>query len=223
MPLLRHEHNIRGKPQCYVFSEVVILLYHSGCYLYSIRSIQCCRCDLSPGLRMPLPMIKWSFSRLDVGRSSSMLFPCTVYSPSFRRLVTYQKCKDTLHASLLLYMLLCSYNMKESKEGMQCRMWTSESLKTYESVFFRKQRKSFKKFHKERWKKSLCASYWLSGVMSMLSMLSLTSSVIFDFFLRVRDTSLWRTLFFLWLSTWAFCRKKDTDRKELINHEAFRP
>lgn len=43
---------------------------------------------LRAGLRIPLPMMKWSFSRLDVGRSSNMLLPCKPYSPSFRRFVT---------------------------------------------------------------------------------------------------------------------------------------
>lgn len=38
---------------------------------------------------MPLPMMKCSFSRLEVGRSSSMLLPCTVDSPSCSLLVTW--------------------------------------------------------------------------------------------------------------------------------------
>lgn len=55
---------------------------------------------LSPGLRIPLPMIKWSFSRLDVGRSSSMLLPWRPYSPSLRRLVTWK-------ASDYMIILIC--------------------------------------------------------------------------------------------------------------------
>lgn len=31
---------------------------------------------LRAGRKMPLPMMKWSFSRLEVGRSSNMLLPC---------------------------------------------------------------------------------------------------------------------------------------------------
>lgn len=38
--------------------------------------------NLNAGLRMPLPIMKWSFSRLEVGRSSSMLLPWSVDSPS---------------------------------------------------------------------------------------------------------------------------------------------
>lgn len=38
---------------------------------------------------MPLPMMKCSFSRLEVGRSSSMLLPRTVGSPSCSLLVTW--------------------------------------------------------------------------------------------------------------------------------------
>lgn len=44
--------------------------------------------DLMSGLKMPCPMIKWSFSRLDVGRSSSSALPLPVYSPSFSLLAT---------------------------------------------------------------------------------------------------------------------------------------
>lgn len=39
---------------------------------------------------MPLPIMKWSFSRLEVGRSSSMLLPCSVDSPSWSLFVTCQ-------------------------------------------------------------------------------------------------------------------------------------
>lgn len=43
---------------------------------------------LRAGRSIPLPMMKWSFSRLEVGRSSNMLLPWRLISPSFRRLVT---------------------------------------------------------------------------------------------------------------------------------------
>lgn len=49
---------------------------------------------LRAGLRIPLPMMKWSFSRLEVGRSSSILLPWRLCSPSVRRLVT---CKVSHH------------------------------------------------------------------------------------------------------------------------------
>lgn len=50
--------------------------------------------NLNAGLRMPLPIMKWSFSRLEVGRSSSMLLPWRVDSPSWSLFVTCQP--DTL-------------------------------------------------------------------------------------------------------------------------------
>lgn len=50
--------------------------------------------NLNAGLRMPLPIMKWSFSRLEVGRSSSMLLPWSVDSPSWSLFVTCQP--DTL-------------------------------------------------------------------------------------------------------------------------------
>lgn len=43
---------------------------------------------LRVGRKMPLPMMKCSFSRLEVGRSSSMLLPSSLGSPSVSRLVT---------------------------------------------------------------------------------------------------------------------------------------
>lgn len=46
------------------------------------------RWNLSDGLRIPLPMMKWSFSRLEVGLSSNMLLPWRLLSPSFRRFAT---------------------------------------------------------------------------------------------------------------------------------------
>lgn len=48
-------------------------------------------------------------------------------------------------------------------------------------------------------------------------MVLLTSSVILDFFFRVRDTSLCRTLFFLWLSergVWRYSEKRELQEKE---------
>lgn len=45
--------------------------------------------------------MKWSFSRLEVGRFSSMLLPWKLYSPSVRRLVT---CKVSHHDVPLLSM-----------------------------------------------------------------------------------------------------------------------
>ena len=74
-------------------------------YLFRKLKLMCmcvCVCVyLSAGLRIPLPMMKWSFSRLDVGRSSSMLLPWRLYSPSLRRLVTWNASHSNFSSSAL--------------------------------------------------------------------------------------------------------------------------
>lgn len=58
-----------------------------GCVAEIAASV-CAARHLRVGRKMPLPTMKCSFSRLEVGRSSSMLFPSSLWSPSVSRLVT---------------------------------------------------------------------------------------------------------------------------------------
>lgn len=51
------------------------LLCLAPCVKKKKRKVRLLAGHLRAGRKMPLPMIKWSFSRLEVGLSSSMLFP----------------------------------------------------------------------------------------------------------------------------------------------------